>query len=76
MPLGSCEAVRRAFLDWKVDYGFGCSARFRWGFGAVKARGVELAVRAVGGVWSACEGFGGVVWGLMAVLWAGAEECC
>ena len=43
---------------------------------AVKAGGVELAVRAVGGVWSACEGFGGVVWGLMAVLWAGAEECC
>jgi hypothetical protein len=34
------------------------------------ARGVDLALRAVGGVWSACE----VLWGLAAVLWAGAEE--
>ena len=40
-------------------------------FWAVKAGGVDLALRATGGVWSAC----GAWWGLMAVLWAGAEEC-
>ena len=34
-----------------------------------------VALRAVGGVWSACGALWGL-WGLMAVLWAGAEECC
>ena len=59
--LGGWWAVIRAFLDWKVDYVFGCSAPFRWGFGAVKAGGVDLALRAMGGVWSAC----GVWWGVV-----------
>ena len=29
-----------------------------------------VALRAVGGVWSACA------WGVVGFLWVGAEECC
>ena len=50
----------RAFLDWKVDYSFGCSACSRQGSGAVRG-GVGLVLRAMGGVWSGC----GVWWGLV-----------
>ena len=35
------------------------------GFGAVKAGAVDLVLRALGGVWSAC----GVSWGLVRSLW-------
>ena len=49
-------------MDWKVDYGFVCSARSRKGFGAVKAGRFDLALKALGGVWSAC----GVLWAVAA----------
>ncbi len=38
-----------------------------------------MVLRALGGVWSACGGvvgsYGGLCGGLVAVLWAGGEEC-
>ena len=40
--------------------GLGRSRRGVWG----------LALRALGGVWSACA------WGVVGFLWVGAEECC
>ena len=49
------------------------SARSGWFLGGQGGR-FDLALRVVGGVWSAC-GVGGAWWGLVAVLWAGAEEC-
>ena len=42
-----------------------------WVFVAINAEHFDLALRALGGVWSAY----GALWGLAAVLWAGAEEC-
>ena len=33
-----------------------------------------IGVESSGRRWSACGGFGGVVWGLMAVLWADAVK--
>ncbi len=41
------------------------------GFWALKAGRFDLVLRALGSVWSAC----GASWGLVAVLWAGGEEC-
>ena len=62
--------MKRGFWigKWIIDLG---ALPLSAGFGAVREGRFDLALRAQGSVWSVC----GAWWGLMAVLWAGAEEC-
>ena len=48
--------------------------RENWLYLWITATAREVVQCCGGGVWSACEGFGGGVWGLMAVLWADAVK--
>ena len=71
--LGSCWGSGRCFWIgmWIIDLGaLPALGRILGGQGG----GVDLAWRAVGSV-GVPVGSCGAWWGLMAVLWAGAEEC-
>ena len=57
------SGLESALLIWVLCL---LSARF-W---AVRAGGVDLVLRAVGGVWGACEAW----WGAVAVLWRSCER--